>query len=68
MECLWRLFGHWQQDGYCHQQDKAVLYVHFSPYDGFPNYYLYGAGFLAQYAEVYLGCEKKPLVLFMIAD
>jgi hypothetical protein len=66
MECLWRLFRHWQQNGYRHQQDQTVLYVHFSSYNGFSYYYLYGAGFLAQYAEVYLGSEAESVVLFVI--
>ncbi len=62
MECLWRLFRHRQPDGYRYQQDTAVLYVYISPYNGLSYYYLYGAGFLAQYAAVYLGGEEKSLV------
>jgi hypothetical protein len=65
MECLRRLFSHWQQDGYCHQQDPAVFYVCFYTYDGLPYYYLYGAGFLEKYAEVYLGSKAESLVLFV---
>ena len=65
MECLWRLFGHWQPHGHFDEQDPSVFYVHFHPYDGLPDYHLYGAGFLAQYAEVYVGSEKKSVVLFV---
>lgn len=65
MECLWRLFSHWQPDGYCHQQDPAIFYVHIDPYDGIPHYHLYGACFLEKYAPVYLGCQKKSLVSFV---
>jgi hypothetical protein len=66
MECFWCLFGHWQPDGDCDQQNTSVFYVRFTPNDGFPHYYLYGAGFLAEYEEIYLGSEKKSLVLFVI--
>ncbi len=55
MECLWCLFRYWQQDGYRHQQDPAILYVHLHPYDGFPDHHLHGAGILEKYAQVYLG-------------
>ncbi len=66
MECLWRLFSYWQPDGYCYEQNPAVFYVCFHPYDGLPDYHLHGAGFLAQYAEVYVGSEKKSVVLFVV--
>ena len=63
MECLWRLFSHWQPDGHCHQPDPAVLHVYIDPHDGLPHYHLYGACFLEKYAPLYLGCQKKSLVL-----
>ena len=66
MECLWRLFSHWQPDGRCYQQDPAIFYVCLYPHDGLPDHYLYGAGFLAEYPEVYLGSKKKSLVLSVI--
>ena len=65
MECLWRLFGYRQPDGDRYQQDPAVFYVRLHPDDGFTDYSLYGAGFLAQYAELYPGGKKKSLVLFV---
>lgn len=55
MECLWRLFSHWQPDGYCHQQDPAIFYVHLHPHHGLADHHLHGAGLLEKYAEVYLG-------------
>ena len=63
MECLWGLFGHWQQDGNCHQQHPQVLYVCLYPYSRFANSYLHGTGFLAEYEKIYLGSEKESLVL-----
>lgn len=57
MECLWSLFSHWQPDGNRYQQDPAVFYLHVPPHDGIAYPYLYGAGFLAEYAEIYLGRE-----------
>jgi hypothetical protein len=63
MECLWCLCSHWQPDGHCYQQDPAVFYVHFPPDDGLTDYYLYGAGFLEKYAEIYLGGEEESVVL-----
>jgi hypothetical protein len=66
MECLWRLFGHWQPHGYCHQQNPPVFYLHFPAYDGFTGYHLPGAGFLEKYEEIYLGGEEEPLVLPLI--
>jgi len=50
MECLWRLFGHWQQVGYCHQQDQAVFYVRLYPDPWITHYHLHGTGLL----------EKRP--------
>ena len=66
MERIWRLFGHRQQDGYLYQQDKTVLYVHLSADGGLSDYYLYGASFLAQYAQVYMGSQAKSVVLFVV--
>lgn len=65
MECLWRLFSYRQQDGDRCQPDPAVFYVRFYPDHGLPHHHLYGAGFLEKHAEVYLGSEKKSLVLFV---
>ena len=65
MECLWCLFGHWQPDGNICQQDPAIFYVHFHSYDGFPDYYLHGAGFLEKYAKVYVGSKAESVVLFV---
>lgn len=63
MECLWCLLGHWQQDGYRHDQNPPVFYVCLFAYNGLTHYHLYGAGFLAQYAKVYPGLKEKSLVL-----
>jgi hypothetical protein len=63
MECLWRLFGHWQPHGNRHQQNPPVFYLYFPAYVGFTDYHLPGAGFLEKYEEIYLGSEEKPLVL-----
>ena len=43
--------------------DPAVFYLCFNTYDGFSYYYLPGACFLEKYEEVYMGGEKKSLVL-----
>jgi hypothetical protein len=67
MECLWRLFRYWQQDGNCYQPHSPVFYVCYIA-DGRLSYYsLYGAGFLAKYAELYEGSKKKSLVLFIVS-
>lgn len=66
MECLRRLFCHWQQDGNCDQQNPSVFHVHFPTYDGLPYYHLHGAGLLEKYAPVYLGSKKKSMVLFIV--
>lgn len=66
MECLWCLFGHRPPDGHIHWKDTAIFYVHLYPYDGITHNYLYGAGFLEKYAEVYMGGEKESLVLSVI--
>jgi hypothetical protein len=66
MECFWRLYSHWQPDGYRYKQDPAIFHVHHYPHDGLPHYRLHGVGFLEKYEEVYLGGEAKSLVLFVI--
>ena len=66
VECFWRLFGHWQSYGYCHQPDPAIFYVCFHPDNGLSYYHLYGIGFLEKYPEIYLGGEKESLVLFVV--
>ena len=68
MECFWRLYSHWQQDGDRNQQDQAVFYVHFRPHHGIADHYLHGAGILEKYAEIYLGGETESLVLFVNAS
>jgi hypothetical protein len=65
MECFWCLYSHWQPDGDSDQQNTSVFYVCINSYDGLPDYHLYGAGFLAEYAKVYLGSEEKSVVLFV---
>ena len=65
MERLWGLYCHRRQAWHCNQQDPAVFYLCFNTYDGFACYYLPGAGFLAEYEEIYLGSETKSVVLFM---
>ena len=65
MECLWRLYCHWQPDGHCYQQDPAIFYVRLHSYDGLSNYHLHGACFLEKYAKVYLGSEAESVVLFV---
>ena len=65
MECLWCVYRHWPAAGHCHQQDPPVFYVHFPFDNGLPHYYLYGAGFLEKYAEVYLGGKEESMVLFI---
>lgn len=66
MERIWCLFSYWQPYGNCHQQDPAVFYVRFHSDNGVPDYYIYDPGFLAEYEEVYVGGEKKSLVLFVV--
>lgn len=63
MECLWGLFRHRQPDGHCYQQDQTVLYVHFHPHYGITDHHLHDPGFLEKYAPLYLGGQKKSLVL-----
>ena len=63
MECFWRLFGHWQQDGNCDEQDPSVFYIHFAAHDGFSDHYLHGVSLLAQSPQIYHGREKKSMVL-----
>lgn len=63
MECLWGLFGHWQQDGNCHQQHPPLFYVCLHSYNWLAYYHLHDTCFLAEYEKVYLGSEKKSLVL-----
>ena len=65
MECFWRLYSHWQPDGYRYKQDPAIFHVHLYPDDGLPYYYLHGIGFLEKYAEIYLGGKAKSVVLFV---
>lgn len=55
----------WQSNGYCYQQDPAILYVYFPAHLRISYHYLYGPRFLAKYAQVYLGGKKKSLVLFI---
>jgi len=55
MECLWGLFGYRQPHGHRNQQNPAVLHVCFRAYNGLADYSVYGAGFLAEYAPVYVG-------------
>ena len=57
MECLWRLLGHWQPHGHCHQQNPPVFYLCFNPHHGLADYTLYGARILEKYEEIYLGGE-----------
>ena len=66
MECFWCLFRHRQPDGHRHQQDPPILYLYIIADDGLAYYYLHGIGFLAQYAQVHDGGEKKSVVLFVM--
>ena len=50
MECLWGLFGHWQQAGYCHQQDQAVFHVHFNPDPWITDHHLHDTCLLEKYS------------------
>jgi hypothetical protein len=63
MECVWGLFGYRQPDGYRRKQDQALFYVRFHPHHGFSHHYLYDIGFLAEYPQIYLGCQTESLVL-----
>ena len=65
MECFWRLYSHWQPDGYRHKQDPAIFHVQHYPDDGLPNYYLHGIGFLEKYEKVYPGGKAESLVLLV---
>ncbi len=65
MECLWRLFSHWQPYGDSHDENPAVFYLCINSNGWLPDYSLYGAGFLEKYAKVYLGRKTESLVLFM---
>lgn len=55
MECLWSLFGNWQQDGYRYQQDPPVFHVCLTAYNGLSYYHLHGTCFLEKYAEIHVG-------------
>lgn len=55
MECLWRLFGHWQQAGYCYQQDQAVFYVCLYSDTGVTYHYLHDTCLLEKYPQIHLG-------------
>lgn len=66
MECLWGMYGHRQPDGYCYQQDPAILPLHFPADHGLAHHHLHGPGLLEKYAQVYLGSQTKSLVLFVI--
>lgn len=68
MECLWRLYGHWRQDGHRYQPYPTIFYVCFTPHNGLPYHYLHGAGFLEKYAQVYESGKEKSLVLSLIKD
>lgn len=63
MECLWRLFGHRQQAGYCHQQDKAVFHVRLYPYTGITHHHLHDTCLLEKRPQIHLGGKKESLVL-----
>ncbi len=63
MECLWRLFGHWQQVGYCYQQDQAVFHVCLYTDTGVTDHYLHDTCLLEKYPQIHLGGKKEPLVL-----
>lgn len=65
MECFWRLYGHWQPAGHCHQQDPAVFYVCVDIDDGLTYYHLHGAGLFPECAEICDGGEAESLVLFI---
>ena len=65
MERLWRMYCHRRQVGDCNQQDPPVFYLCFDTYNGFACYYLPGAGFLAEYEEIYLGSQAESVVLFI---
>lgn len=66
MECVWRLLRNRQQDGYCHEQDPSVFYLHIIAHHGFTDHYLYGPCLLAQPAQVYHSGQKKSVVLSVI--
>ena len=65
MERLWRMYCHRRQAWHCNQQNSPVFYICFNSNVGFANYYLPGAGFLAEYEEIYLGSETESVVLFI---
>ncbi len=65
MECLWSMFGHWQSCGNRDQSYTAVLHVCVDSDDGITDNYLYGAGFLEEYPEVYVCGQAQSLVLFV---
>jgi len=67
MERLWRLYRYRRQAGDRHQQDPAVFYLCFNTYNGFACYHLPRACFLEKYKKIYMGREKKPMVLFVIS-
>lgn len=66
MERLWRLYRNRRQAGNCIKQDPPVFYLCFDPYHGLTGHYLPRVGLLEKYQEVYLGGQKKPLVLFIM--
>jgi hypothetical protein len=66
MERIWRLYGYRRQVRNFNQQNPPVFHLCIYSYYGLACYYLYGAGILEEYQEVYLGGEEKSLVLFII--
>ena len=65
MERLWRMYCYRRQARDCNQQNSPVFYICFDSNIGFADYYLPGAGFLAEYEKIYLGSEEESLVLFV---
>lgn len=65
MECLWGLFGHWQQNGNRYEQYSSVFHVCLHPYSRFADYHLHGTCFLEKYEKIHLGGEEKSVVLFV---
>jgi hypothetical protein len=63
MECFWRLHRNRRPVRYFNQQDPPIFHLYIYPYNGLAGHYLYGTGFLEKHEKIYLGRQKKSLVL-----
>jgi hypothetical protein len=65
MECLWRLFCHWQPYGHSHQPYPAVFYLYLFAHHGLTDHFVYDPCIFEEYAELHDVGEKESVVLFV---